>query len=105
MHTLAVLKYCREVLAERRQRDDWHAWFWSIRCKVIDYWIARLEHDSDAECSSELSPEDKQIIRRSHPLLTSRQPIAGTVLDIDRQWQTALRERVERFMEAVRSHR
>jgi hypothetical protein len=105
MNSLAALKYCREVLAERKQRDQWQAWFWEIRCKVIDYWIARLERESDGGGPADLTPAERQTIRNSHPLLTGRLSATGTWADTNRSWRAELRSRVGRYLDAVKSRR
>ncbi len=106
MHSLAVLRYCRDVLTERQQRDPWQGWFWGIRRKVLDYWIARLEHeDSESGIVAELNADEREAIRRSHPLLASRPTASGSAIEIDRSWQIELRDRVQRYLDAVKGHR
>jgi hypothetical protein len=109
VHRLAILKFCREELAERQKRDQWQGWFWGIRRKVIDYWIAVLERDpesSDAEGNSlELTAEERQTLCRSHPLLASRPFSSAAVLQPDRDWRVELHRRVETYITALKSHR
>jgi hypothetical protein len=104
MHRLAILRYCRDVLIERQQSDKWQGWFWAIRRKVIEYWIAVLERVSD-ETIPELSAEEKQAIRRSHPLLASRPLTSATAIALDREWQLELHRRVEHYIEGLKAHR
>ena len=102
MHQLAVLRICRDVLAERQKTDKWQGWFWAIRRKVIEYWIARIEHGRNQEVAvPELSPDERQAIRNSHPLLAARPVMSGSVLKIDTLWQVELQGRVRRYVEAV----
>jgi hypothetical protein len=105
MNTLAVLRYCRDVLTERQRHDQWQGWFWGIRRKVINYWIARLEHESGSAAATDLSEVERQAIRHSHPLLASRPAVSGSVMEIDRSWQADLRDRVHRYLDAVKAHR
>jgi len=101
MHQIAVLRFCRDVLAERQNSDKWQGWFWAIRRKVIEYWIARLEHSQNQpEVVPALSPDEQQIVRNSHPLLAARPVMSGSVLKIDTLWQVELQGRVRRYMEA-----
>ena len=104
MHRLAILRYCREVLAERQNSDRWQGWFWGIRRKVIEYWIAVLERES-GEPAPELSADEKQAVRRSHPLLASRPVTSSAALELDRDWQIELHRRVERYVEGLKAHR
>ena len=102
MHPIAVLRFCRDVLKERQSTDKWQGWFWGIRRKVIEYWIARLERDQDpAETFPELTPEEQQSVRSSHPLLAARPVIAGSVLKLDAWWQIELQGRVRRYIAAL----
>ena len=111
MHRLAILKFCREELAERQKRDKWQGWFWGIRRKVVDYWIAVLERDLDTAepvagwSHPDLTPEERQAIRRSHPLLALRPVTSAAVLQLDRDWQAELHRRVDTYIAAVKSHR
>ncbi|MBI3864781.1 MAG: hypothetical protein HY290_23130 [Planctomycetia bacterium] len=105
MNSVAVLKFCREVLSERQEHDKWQGWFWGIRCKVIDYWIARLESAGDDGEAYDLSANEQQAILASHPLLTSRSAAAVPAFDMTRPWKANLHERVRRYLEAVKSHR
>jgi len=57
MHRLAILRFCRDELAERQKGDKWQGWFWGIRRKVIDYWIAVLERDSTDIKQSQWLPQ------------------------------------------------
>ncbi len=101
MHQLAVLRFCRDVLAERQTGDKWQGWFWAIRHKVIQFWIARLEREQTrADCVPELSPEERRAVRDSHPLLAARSISPGAVLKIDTLWQVELQGRVRRFVES-----
>jgi hypothetical protein len=102
MHQIAVLRFCRDVLAERQKTDKWQGWFWAIRRKVIEYWIARLERDrKPGEVVAELSPDEQQAVRKSHPLLAARPVMSGSLLKIDMLWQVELQGRVRRYVEAV----
>jgi hypothetical protein len=106
MQRLAVLRYCRDILAERQKSDTWDGWFWGIRRKIIDYWIAILERDSDSANSiAELNLEERQVVRRSHPLLASRACSPGGVLQLNRDWQKALELRAQRYVAALKAHR
>lgn len=105
MNPLAVLRYCRDVLSERQEHDPWQGWFWGIRCKVLDYWIARLERETEAGATTELTSAEQQEIRSSHPLLMSRAPSSGIAAERDFHWRTELRARVERYLAAVKAHR
>lgn len=106
MHQIAVLRFCREVLNERQSTDKWQGWFWGIRRKVIEYWIARLEHAQEtAETFPELTPEEQQAVRGSHPLLAARPVMSGCVLKIDSLWQVELQGRVRRYVEALETKR
>ncbi|HEY3966116.1 MAG TPA: hypothetical protein VGM05_16265 [Planctomycetaceae bacterium] len=106
MHSLAVLRYCRDVLTERQQRDPWQGWFWGIRRKVLDYWIARLEREDPGSATiADLNVDEREAIRRSHPLLMSRTNATGSAIEIDRSWQAELRDRVQRYLDAVKGHR
>jgi hypothetical protein len=105
MHRLAILKFCRDELADRQQNDKWQGWFWGIRRKVINYWISVLERGLDsAACVPELSPDERQIIRRAHPLLAPRPVTAASVLQLDRDWQAELHRRVETYVAALKAH-
>lgn len=102
MHQIAVLRFCRDVLKERQRTDKWQGWFWGIRRKVIEFWIARLERDQDpAEMVPELTFEEQQSVRSSHPLLAARPVMAGSVLKIDAWWQIELQGRVRRYIAAL----
>jgi hypothetical protein len=106
VHQIAVLRFCREVLAQRQRTDRWQGWFWAIRRKVIDYWISRLERDNDpAESVPELTTEEQQIVRRSHPLLAARPVMSGAALKMNSQWQVELQGRVRRYVEALGAKR
>jgi len=110
MQRLAILKFCRDELAERKQSDLSQGWFWSIRHKVLNYWIAVLERDADAKAAceagtSDLTPEDRQLVRRSHPLLAPRAITAAAVLQLDRDWQAELQHRVETYIAALKARR
>src|SRR5262245_43958518 len=110
MHRLAILKFCRDELAERKRTDPSQLWFWSIRHKVINYWIAVLERSPDARAvrdarPSDLTPEERQVVRRSHPLLAPRAITAAAVLQLDRDWQAELQRRVETYIAALKAHR
>jgi hypothetical protein len=106
MHTLAVLRFCREVLSERQRQDQWQGWLWGIRRKVIDYWISRIENETEGSAATpELNAEEQEAIRCSHPLLMSRPTTSGPPIEIDRSWQADLRDRVHRYLAAVKSHR
>jgi hypothetical protein len=106
MHRLAILKFCRDELADRQRHDKWQGWFWGIRCKVINYWISVLERAPDpAGCIPELSPDERQAVRRSHPLLAPRPVTPAAVLQLDRNWQAELHGRVETYVAALKSHR
>ena len=105
MHQIAILRFCRDVLAERQKTDKWQGWFWAIRRKVIEYWIARLERDNEpAETVPELTPEEQQAVRRSHPLLASRPVMSGSILKIDSLWQVELQGRVRRYVESLEAN-
>jgi hypothetical protein len=104
MHRLAILRYCREVLAERQTSDRWQGWFWGIRRKVIEYWIAVLEREP-GEPVPELSADEKYVVRRSHPLLASRPVTSAAARELDRDWQIELHHRVERYVEGLKAHR
>ena len=104
MHRLAILRYCRDVLAERQSSDKWQGWFWGIRRKVIEYWIAVLEREPGGP-APELSDEEKHAVRRSHPLLASRPVTTGAALQLDRDRQIELHRRVERYVEGLKAHR
>jgi len=105
MHQIAVLRYCRDVLAERQKTDPWQGWFWGVRRKVIEYWISRLERDNDpAETVPEMTSDEQQAVRRSHPLLASRPVVSGSVLKIDSPWQIELHGRVRRYVEALQAN-
>jgi hypothetical protein len=102
VHQLAVLRFCRDVLSERQRTDKWQGWFWAIRRKVVEYWIARLEHAQDpAETVPELTPEEQQAVRGSHPLLAARPVMSNSVLKIDSLWQVELQGRVRRYVAAL----
>ncbi len=111
MHRLAVLKFCRDELAERQRNDKWQGWFWGIRRKVINYWISVLERPLDAAGSvreatpPDLSPEEREIVRRLHPLLAARPAISTVALRLDRDWQAELHRRVEAYIAALKVHR
>jgi hypothetical protein len=109
MHRLAVLKFCRDELAERQMRDVWQGWYWGIRRKVIDYWIAVQERNPDSqgapETSQELTAEERQMICRSHPLLAARPLSSAAVLQPDRDWRAAIQCRVETYIAALKAHR
>jgi hypothetical protein len=111
MHRLAILKFCRDELAERKRSDPWQGWFWCIRHKVINYWIAVLERSLDvspAACAPgpcDLTPEERQLVRRSHPLLAPRPVTADAVLQLDREWQAELQRRVETYVTALKAQR
>jgi hypothetical protein len=111
MHRLAILKFCREELAERERNDQWQGWFWGIRRKVINYWIAVLERNSDVSqtvCAPgyrELTTEEQQLVRLSHPLLAPRSITDAAVLQLDRDWQAELQRRVETYIAALKAHR
>jgi hypothetical protein len=104
MHRLAILRYCRDVLIERQQSDKWQGWFWGIRRKVIEFWIAVLEREPAGQVP-ELSADEKQAVRRSHPLLASRPVTSAAALKLDRDWQIELHRRVERYIEGLKAHR
>lgn len=102
MHQIAVLRLCRNVLAERQRCDQWQGWFWGIRLKVVDFWIARLERAREpVETVPELTPEEQLAVRDSHPLLASRAVMSGSVLKIDSLWRVELQGRVRRYIEAL----
>jgi hypothetical protein len=108
MHRLAILKFCRDELAERKRTDAWQGWFWSIRHKVLNYWIAVLERTPDLTTMGEagnpdLTPEERQVVRRSHPLLAPRAITAAAVLQVDRDWQSELQLRVETYIAALKT--
>ncbi len=106
MHRLAILKFCRDELADRQRQDKWQGWFWGIRRKVINYWISVLERGPDAcRFVPELSPDERQLVLRSHPLLAPRPVTPAAVLQLDRDWQAALHRRVESYVAALKGHR
>jgi hypothetical protein len=111
MHRLAVLKFCHDELAERQRNDKWQGWFWGIRRKVINYWIAILERPLDARGSGrepgppDLTPEEREMVRRSHPLLAPRPVVSAAVLQLDRDWKAELHRRVEAYIAALKAHR
>ncbi len=111
MHRLAILKFCRDELAERQRNDKWQGWFWGIRRKVISYWISVLERSPDAAGTvgeatvPDLTPEEREIVRRSHPLLAARPAVSTVALQLDRDWQAELRRRVEAYIAALKVHR
>jgi len=78
---------------------------------VIDYWIAVLERDPDStgqvSCPSlpELTSEERQEVRRSHPLLALRPVVSATVLQLDRNWRAEMHRRVDKYVAALKSHR
>ena len=108
MHHLAVLKFCRDELAERKRSDLSQGWFWCIRHKVLTYWIAVLERSPDLTTvreagNSDLTPEERQLVCRSHPLLAPRAITAAAVLQLDRDWQAELQHRVETYIAALKA--
>ncbi len=104
MHPIAVLRFCRDVLDQRQRTDHWQGWFWAIRRKVIDYWIARLERDLDsADSVPELDLEEQQLVRQSHPLLAARPVMAGSVPKIESLWRVELEGRVRRYVDTLRA--
>lgn len=106
MNRLAILKFCRDELAERQQTDRWQGWFWGIRRKVINYWISVLERAPDlGGFVPDLSPEERQAVLRSHPLLAPRPVTPAAVLQLDRDWQAELHRRVETYVAALKTHR
>lgn len=106
MHRLAVLKFCRDELADREKRDEWQGWFWGIRRKVLDYWIAVLERASSSSGEiPELGPDERRTIRCGHPLLAAREPHSGSAPMPERDWQAELHRRVAVYIEALRAHR
>ena len=109
MHRLAVLRFCRDELADRQRNDKWQGWFWGIRRKVINYWIAVLERDltaSTGESSSAgLTSEERAEIYRSHPLLAPRPVTSAAVLQPDRDWRAELHRRVDTYMAALKAYR
>src|SRR5512147_1968135 len=111
MQRLAVLKFCRDELAERQGNDQWQGWFWGIRRKVINYWISVLERAADGPPSaceagpSDLTPEERQVVLRSHPLLAPRPAVSTIVLQPGRDWESELHRRVEMYIAALKAHR
>jgi hypothetical protein len=111
MHRLAVLRFCRDELADRQRNDKWQGWFWGIRRKVINYWIAVLERPLDAAgrvrepSPPELTPEEREFVRQSHPLLSPRPVVSATALALDRDWRSELHRRVETYISALKAHR
>jgi hypothetical protein len=79
MHPLAVLKYCREVLTERQRRDQWDGWFWSLRCKVIDFWISRMEREAVAAMTSESTVAGLAATERTDSWQADVEPTATAV--------------------------
>jgi hypothetical protein len=108
MDRLALLKFCRDELAERQKRDEWQGWYWAIRRKVIDYWIAVLERDPESSAgrvsAPELTADERQMICRTHPLLAARPLQSAAVLQPDREWRAALHHRVEIYIAALKAH-
>lgn len=106
MHRLAVLKFCRDELAEREKCDEWQGWFWGIRRKVLDYWIAVLER---APCPSgeipELGPDERHAVRCGHSLLAARELHSSAALMPERDWQAELHRRVADYIAAIKAHR
>jgi len=110
MHGVAILKFCRDELAERKRTDASQGWFWSIRHKVLNYWIAVLERSPDAGAardagSYDLTPDERQVVRRSHPLLAPRTIASAYVIQVDRDWQSVLQHRVETYIAALKARR
>jgi hypothetical protein len=111
MHRLAILRFCRDELAERQRNDKWQGWFWGVRRKVIDYWISVLARPLDAAGSvcepapPDLTPEERKFVRRSHPLLAARPVGSAAALQLDRHWKAELHRRVEAYIAALKSHR
>lgn len=102
MHQIAVLRYCRDVLKERQKTDSWQGWFWGIRRKIVEYWIARLERDHDpAVAVPALIAEEQRAIRNSHPLLAARTLMSDSLVKIDSLWQVELDGRVRRYVKAL----
>lgn len=84
MHQLSDLRFCRDVLVQRQQSDKWQGWFWGIRRKVIEFWIARLERNNKpGQTVPDLTTEEQQAVRSSHPLLAARPIVSGSVLKMD----------------------
>src|SRR5438874_10661504 len=95
MHHLAVLKFCRDELADREKCDEWQGWFWGIRRKVLDYWIAVLKRAPGPSGEiPELGPEERRAVRCDHPLLAARDVRTGAALMPERDWQAELHRRV-----------
>lgn len=111
MHRLAILKFCRDELAERQRRDESQGWFWEIRRKVVDYWIAVLERQSDvsesggADRPRGLSAVEREELFRTHPLLASRPFRSSAILELDSEWRSKIHRRVESYVAALKSHR
>src|SRR5580704_11907504 len=102
MHQIAVLRFCRDVLNERQRTDQWQGWFWAIRRKVIEYWIARLGRAQEpAEAVPELTPDGQRAVRGSHRRLAARPVLSGSVLNLDSLWRVELQDRVRRYVEAL----
>ena len=111
MHRLAILKFCRDELAERQRNDKWQGWFWGIRRKVINYWISVLEHPRDAAGpvrepnAPDLTPQEREMVRRLHPLLRPRPVVSAAAMQLDRDWQAELHRRVEAYNATHKAHR
>lgn len=111
MHRLAILKFCRNELARRQARDESQGWFWGIRGKVVDYWIAVLERKSDLSESGggdalrDLSAMEREELFRTHPLLASRPYHSAVAVEFDCEWRLKIDRRVETYIAAVKAHR
>ena len=105
MHPLAVLRYCRDVLSERKRRDRGQGWFWSMRHKIVVYLIASLEREVDQNEIPPLTESERELVRQSHPLLGFRSDTGREAEHGKREWLFDLRQRVQRFMDARKVYR
>jgi len=68
----SVLRHCLSVLAQREAEDRDFSWLWAAKRKVATYCLKLLEPDGasrdDAE-GPELTPEERDQVLRTHPLL------------------------------------
>ncbi|MBM4041267.1 MAG: hypothetical protein FJ290_22420 [Planctomycetes bacterium] len=134
MDELAALRYCVEVLEARGKADPARAWLWAIKRKVALYCVraleggggrrhtrlarlrravaARLGFREKPPASAEgqrqaepLTDEEKQLTRRTHPLLQdtrSRSLDAGFLSHC--KWYADIRQKVAAFADTWKEH-
>jgi hypothetical protein len=103
MRPIQILRCCDEALAEREAADVNQRWLWSIRRKIVNYCIHRLEDQTEPrELPVPLSEQEIHSIRQNHPLLRPRSAPAAP-FTANSSWMSQIRARVDAYLAGLKA--